>query len=302
MSITKSAPMHDPHPRQKSSALLADVVALSHIFNGIGSACGAGIGYLVTVWHYALPINIGAFVAAMLSTLCISNGGFIVNDILDLAIDRINRPDRPLAAGRVPVTLAWVLYILYTIIGVGIAVAINPATGAIAVLIAAGLFLYSYRLKKRLLIGHIVVATSGALLFPFGGMAAGYLIPTLYTIPITFSAFIAREILKTVPDAEGDRAYGVDNLTTRFGSRFAMRLAQIMFALCALSLPLLRLVWSLNPGFLLIVILIVWPLTGFFLVQLSRSPDADGSHIKTVLRFSKLLFLIVALTLLVGAL
>ncbi len=278
--------MHDPHPRQKSSALLADVVALSHIFNGIGSACGAGIGYLVTVWHYALPINIGAFVAAMLSTLCISNGGFIVNDILDLAIDRINRPDRPLAAGRVPVTLAWVLYILYTIIGVGIAVAINPATGAIAVLIAAGLFLYSYRLKKRLLIGHIVVA----------------LIPTLYTIPITFSAFIAREILKTVPDAEGDRAYGVDNLTTRFGSRFAMRLAQIMFALCALSLPLLRLVWSLNPGFLIIVILIVWPLTGFFLVQLSRSPDADGSHIKTVLRFSKLLFLIVALTLLVGAL
>jgi geranylgeranylglycerol-phosphate geranylgeranyltransferase len=282
--------------------LAADVVALSHIFNGVGSACGVGIGFLVTAWYYAIPINVGALVAAALATLFISNGGFIVNDIIDLPIDRINRPDRPLAAGRVPVSLAWALYGLYTTVGIVLALAINPATGAIAVAIAAGLFLYSYTLKKRFLIGHLVVAASGSLLFLFGGMAAGHLLPTLYTIPVTFSAFIAREVLKTVPDAEGDRANGVDNITTRYGQRFAIRLAQFMFALCALSLPLLRLVWSLNAWFLVAVVVVIWPMTAFFVVQLSQPLDETNSHIKTVLRFSKLLFLIVALTLLVGAL
>jgi geranylgeranylglycerol-phosphate geranylgeranyltransferase len=293
VSITKSV---------QPGSLATDVIALSHLFNGIGSAAGVGIGYLVTAWYYASPINIGAFIGSVLATLCISNGGFIINDIIDLPIDRINRPDRPLAAGRVPVTLAWTMYILYTLIGVIVGLAINPTTGAIAVAIAAGLFLYSYTLKKRLLIGHVVVAASASLLFVFGGVAAGYFLPTLYTIPATFFAFIAREILKTVPDAEGDRANGVDNLTTRFGPQFSVRLSQIMFALCAISLPLLRLVWPLNTAFLIAVVVVVWPLTVFFVVQLSRPLDIDGGHIKTVLRFSKLLFLIVALTLLLGAL
>src|SRR5689334_5568790 len=136
-------------PQRKFGTLLTDIIALSHIFNGVGSACGAGIGYLVTAWHYAMPISIGALVGAALATLFISNGGFIVNDILDLPIDRINRPDRPLAAGRVPVMLAWALYVLYTAVGILLALSINPTTAGIAVLIATGLFLYSYILKKR---------------------------------------------------------------------------------------------------------------------------------------------------------
>ena len=60
MSITKSIPVPDPQPRRRLGTLAADVVALSHIFNGVGSACGVGIGFLVTVWHYAILINIGA--------------------------------------------------------------------------------------------------------------------------------------------------------------------------------------------------------------------------------------------------
>src|SRR5258708_34798656 len=109
-------------------AFAKDLAALSHLFKGVGSAVAVGIGSLATAWHYAKPIDIGTFVGATLATLCISNGGFIVNDILDVAIDRINRPDRPLAAGRVPLGIAWVLYIVYTVIGIGLGLAISPAT------------------------------------------------------------------------------------------------------------------------------------------------------------------------------
>src|SRR5258708_16869113 len=122
-------------------AFAKDLAALSHLFNGVGSSAAVGIGYLATAWHYTKPIDIGTFVGATLATLCISNGGFIVNDILDVAIDRINRPDRPLAAGRVPITVAWVLYIAYTVVGVGLAFAISPATGLFSALIAPELVL-----------------------------------------------------------------------------------------------------------------------------------------------------------------
>jgi geranylgeranylglycerol-phosphate geranylgeranyltransferase len=297
VSITNT-PLRARNP----AAFARDLAALSHLFNGVGSAAAVGIGYLATVWYYGKPIDIGAFFGAALATLCISNGGFIVNDILDLEIDRINRPDRPLAGGRVPVGVAWVMYTLYTLIGIVLALAISPATGLFAIAIAAGLFLYSAALKKRFLIGHMIVALSGALLFPFGGMAAGYALPALYSIPVTFFAFIAREILKTIPDAEGDKAHGVDNITTRYGKRTATRIGQWLLLACALSLPLMRLVWTLNGWFLAAVIFVIWPLTGFFLMQLSRPPDAENKNVKTVLRLSKLLFLLVALTILIGAL
>jgi geranylgeranylglycerol-phosphate geranylgeranyltransferase len=281
----------------KKSPLLADLLAVSHIYNGVASAGGAAIGYLATAWYFQIPVQVMAVLAAAGATLLVSNAGFIVNDIFDLPIDRINRPDRPLAAGRISVQAAWILYAVYNAGGILLALSINTAIGFISLITALGLFLYSFDLKKRFLIGHLVVATFGSLLLPFGGLAAGRSLLFL-TFPVTFCAFFAREVLKTVPDAEGDRAHGVVNITTHYGESLALRLAQVMFALCALTLPLLRLFWELNNWFLVAVIIIIWPVTLFLLVQLSQP---DHKQVITVLRVSKLLFLLVALAILIGS-
>jgi geranylgeranylglycerol-phosphate geranylgeranyltransferase len=297
VSMASKSPAQD-----KSSPVmfLADVLAVSHIYNGVASACAVAIGYLATVWYYKLPINIGPFLASVLATMCLSNGGFIVNDIFDLEIDRINRPDRPLAAGRIKVGLAWLLYAGYTLIGILLAGTIGAAAGLLGALIAAGLFLYSLELKKRFLIGHIIIAAFGALLLPFGGLAAGSNLLFL-TFPVTFSAFFGREVLKTVPDAEGDLANGVSNITTRYGERAAIRVTQVTLIICALAIPALRLVWALNNWFLAAVVVVIWPLVGLFLLRLAH-PDAEGKNVKLVLRLSKLLFLLVAVTFLIGVL
>jgi geranylgeranylglycerol-phosphate geranylgeranyltransferase len=238
-----------------------------------------------------------AMLAAAVATLFVSNAGFIINDIYDLPIDRINRPDRPLAAGRVSVQSAWILYAVYNALGVLLAWSVNTALGLISLITAIGLFLYSFDLKKRFVIGHIFVAAFGGLLLPFGGLAAGQPL-LLLTFPVTFCAFFAREVLKTVPDAEGDRAHGVVNITTRYGEHIALRLTQVMFALCALTLPLMRLFWELNNWFLVAVIIVIWPVTLFLLVQLSQP---DHKRVVTVLRISKLLFLLVSLAILIGS-
>jgi geranylgeranylglycerol-phosphate geranylgeranyltransferase len=289
VSITES--------RVNKTPMLADLFAVSHIYNGVASAGGAAIGYLATVWYYGLPVQTTAVIAAAMAALFISNAGFIINDIFDLRIDRINRPDRPLAAGRVSVQAAWALYTVYNVLGVLLAWSVNTAVGIVSLITTVGLFLYSFDLKKRFLIGHLFVATFGGLLLPTGSLAAGQ--PLLFlTFPITFCAFFAREVLKTVPDAEGDRAHGVVNITTRYGERPALRLTQLMLALCALILPLIRLFWELNTWFLVAVVIVIWPVTAFLVVQLS---EPDQKQVIRVLRISKLLFLLVALAILIGS-
>src|SRR5579863_8103207 len=99
------------------------------------------IGYLVTAWYYDLPISLLPLCGAAISVLLVSSAGFIINDIIDIDIDRINRPDRVLAAGLISVPVACVLYVIYNLLGIGIAfVTSGPAVAAIAILVGAALF------------------------------------------------------------------------------------------------------------------------------------------------------------------
>jgi geranylgeranylglycerol-phosphate geranylgeranyltransferase len=274
---------------------LKDFLTMFHLFNGVSSGVGVIIGYVMTAWHGGLEFQYGAMLGAALSTILISSGGFVVNDILDIEIDRVNRPDRPLAAGKISVSAAWAAYVATTLIGILLAWTINSATGALSIVTATALFLYSYTLKKRFLIGHITVAALGALLFPFGGLAAGALFPTIYSVLFTFPAFVAREVLKTVPDYEGDKANGVDNIATRYGPQTALRVAQISLGLTAVILPFVPLVWSLNAGFTLITLLVIWPM------MFSTLYKATADNVTSIIRLSKLLFLLVAAALLIGS-
>jgi geranylgeranylglycerol-phosphate geranylgeranyltransferase len=285
---------------RSTPGLVKDLFAMSHIFNGVGSAAAVMIGAVVTSWYHEQPINIGAMLAAALGTLLISNGGFIVNDIFDVEIDRINRPDRPLAAGRISLTVGWIVYVISTLIGILLGFATNAQAGVIGVLIALALFLYSAVLKKRFVLGHAAIGVMGGLLLPFGGLAMGQWVPMIYTFPITFLAFFAREVLKTVPDVDGDRANGVDNFATRYGADRALRIGQIVMSVCLLLLPALYAVWALNMWFLLIVLVVIWPL--FFGVLWVYSRNDPDKRIHTMLRLSKMFFLLVAVALLLGSL
>lgn len=276
-------------------ASLKNFLKMFHLFNSVSSGIGVIIGYLMTIWNGRLELNYVAMLSAAFSTILISIGGFVINDILDIEIDRVNRPDRPLAAGKVSVSSAWIVYIATTLIGILLAWTINSATGVLGIVTAAALFLYSYTLKKRFLIGHITVAALGALLFPFGGLAAGALFPTIYSVLFTFPAFVAREVLKTVPDYEGDKANGVDNIATRYGPKTALRVAQISMGLTAVILPFVPLVWPLNAGFTLISLLIIWPM------MFSTLYKATADNVTSIIRLSKLLFLLVAAALLIGS-
>lgn len=178
------------------------------------------------------PVVLSLFLAATL----ITGAGNAVNDYYDAAIDRVNRPDRPIPSGRVSERGAARYAALLFLAGCLLAVPAGPAPVLIAATNAALLWLYAARLKRVALVGHLAVAYLAASIFVFGGAAAGLagLEEILPLALITALGTVARELVKAAEDVEGDREGGARTFAVRFGVRPTVRLA-LAFALAGVA-------------------------------------------------------------------
>lgn len=162
------------------------------------------------------------------SAALIGAGGNIINDILDVEIDRINRPDRPLPAGKVTVKTATRLYIFSKMFGIFFA----SLAGIIPALIAAGssfiIFFYSYFLKNIPLVGNVTVSFFTGLVFIFGASTVGNYSNALFPFIFAFMINLIREVVKDVEDIEGDLAEGVRTFPVIFGVEPARKLSVIL--------------------------------------------------------------------------
>ena len=67
------------------------------------------------------------FAIIVLSVLLITSGGYIINDIYDVSIDKINKPQKVYVGNSISFKNAWISYFTLTIVGVllGIYVSYN---------------------------------------------------------------------------------------------------------------------------------------------------------------------------------
>lgn len=104
-----------------------------------GAALAAAAGSSVA------PRAVAMLVAASAAVYC---AGMAANDVFDLAIDRRERPARPIPSGRVSLRAAWSLVLALQGAGLALAALVGPsAVIAVAVTIAAT-YLYNGVLKK----------------------------------------------------------------------------------------------------------------------------------------------------------
>lgn len=185
-------------------------------------------------WQYGILV---------LATVCIAAGGYIINNIFDVETDMENKPEKVIIGKTISETMAYNLYIGFTVIGVGIGFYLSnvidkPSFASLFIIIAATLYFYATSLKQSLLIGNFIVA----LLLSFSVLIIG--IFDLY--PVTFEenrpimgllfgilldyalfAFIVnfiREIVKDLEDVEGDSNQGMNTLPIAFGVKRATKL------------------------------------------------------------------------------
>lgn len=191
------------------------------------------------------PVYFGPVVAALAAFLVCAAGNTI-NDLRDIEVDRINRPERVLVRGAVSPALARNLAIGCNLAALILAAAVSLWLTAVALITILLLLAYNFRLKRIPLAGNIVVALLAGMTFLTGGMAVDpYLAFRLPgpLIPFAFAFFfhLVREIVKDVQDIEGDRQSGVKTLPQIVGVSASLLTALALFAVLTVltCLPIL---------------------------------------------------------------
>ena len=180
-----------------------------------------------------------------------------LNDYLDLEIDKVNRPNRPLPSGHITVGAArkgisamMAISVLSIMGAMNIAIELRGGLEdwypALLIWIAA-LFLlvnyeasggYSLRLKDRGLPGNLAISLSVGMVVLFG--AAGVFEPyserawTIFFVAVLYN--LAREIVKDIEDMEGDE--GRNTYAMRVGPQKARTVAWILLILTLISILL----------------------------------------------------------------
>ena len=165
----------------------------------------------------------------------------VVNDIVDVEADAVNRSDRPLPSGRVTIGTAWLLALACGAVGLATAWP-GPggpwlASGLIALSIS-----YSYFLKSTVLVGNITVAALAAFPLTYGALIVhGTPWETALGSTLIFLFMLSYEVLKTVRDIDADRAAGYVTVSTVMGQARTAQIFRVLlglYAAAAILLPL----------------------------------------------------------------
>ena len=182
---------------------------------------------------FTIPVILGCIVVFV-----ITGAGNAINDYFDHKIDAINKPHRPIPSGRISLRGAGYYSLILLAIGTIIAFIIGLVPGIIALSTSILMIFYAYNLKKKYLIGNIVISFLTGLAFVFGGVIVGQLEASILLGFYPFIAHMAREIIKDMEDVEGDQQEGATTLPIISGTRTAAIVA-VFFLILLLSSPIL---------------------------------------------------------------
>ena len=169
-------------------------------------------------------------IAAALAGGVIGAGGMVINDLYDIEIDRINKPERPLPAGLITRKSALVTYAALSISGIVLSFFTSTAALIIALAAVPMIFAYSAYLKRTPLLGNLLVAFLTGLAFLYGGAAVGRMEATVMPAVFAFLINAGREVIKDMEDREGDAQLGARTLPIVYGMRTASIVSTILLA------------------------------------------------------------------------
>ncbi len=228
-------------------------------------------------WGVAWRVVAGALLAAALNGF--SNG---VNQIFDLEVDRVNKPHRMLPAGRMTMSEAWTISLLFLLLALVLAALVNLQTLAIVALASLLTYIYSappLRTKSRGVWANLTIAIPrGTLLVVCGwSTVKTVLAAEPWLIGAVFGAFfLGAATTKDFSDIEGDRLGGCRTLPVVYGVR---KTAWIISPF--LTLPFLGLLpgvgWGVLTGrpAILLALGVALPLWGLYIARLLVTAEPE---------------------------
>jgi geranylgeranylglycerol-phosphate geranylgeranyltransferase len=248
---------------------------------------GAWIGKGILALHHVLVAGIVGF--------CVCAFGNIINDLYDVEIDRINNPQRPLPAGRVEKRHVIFLAILFFIISSLISINLGVIIFLLVLCALLMLFLYASYFKKTICSNFIIAFISGASFILGGLVTKNY----ACTFPFLFSFFIhvPREVIKDIIDMKGDKTAGVESLPIVVGVKQSFNLSALLLGILCIILPLPFLFNMLHALYIIIVLVLAYPLIIYTIVRLLQSPhECELAKLSLLLKISMVVGLVAMVT------
>ena len=258
-----------------------------------------------------------AFLLLLLSMIFIVAGGYIINDIFDVEIDRINKPDKLLITNAFSYKEAKLFYGILTSVGLTCGLISSVLILGmkfyllflILVLLVCLLYSYSANYKKKMIIGNLIVSLSVSFavflpwLFEVLYLSNNTLI--LYAVKDTmlsilpfvliymvfaFMMTLLREIVKDAEDYKGDIITHCRTIPIVYGIR-KMNIMLIILTLLTwlILLYYMIILLRIKSYITLGIMFVIWNTLPFSIFQLSQKGSDINYHNYSV--FLKILML-----------
>ena len=125
--------------------------AAADIFAGISIA-----GLFAGLDAFEIPHSnfFPAFILIMASVFLYA-GGVVLNDVFDIEIDKVERPERPIPSGVVPLWKARLFGFILLLVGISLAFLVNKTCGLISIFLAVAILSYDKFAKHHAFLGPL---------------------------------------------------------------------------------------------------------------------------------------------------
>jgi 4-hydroxybenzoate polyprenyltransferase len=182
-----------------------------------------------------IKLNTSLFCLLVLASVCIAGAGYIINDYFDVNIDQVNKSSKVIIGRFIKRRWAIVFHALLSFVGLVLSIyvgyrlrnALIPLFNFFAIFL---LLIYSTTLKKKLLIGNILISllTAWVILvmtlaeYRFRISPQDIVWQRLLKLSFIYAGFafiisLVREVVKDMEDMEGDMRYGCTTMPIVWG-------------------------------------------------------------------------------------
>ena len=200
-----------------------------------------------------------AYAFLVLSTVFIAAGGYVINDIFDIEIDGINRPQKTIIGEHISETAAYNYYKILCVLGVlcTFVVALltyNFRLSVLPLIIMVVLNFYAHTFKKQFIVGNFMISLSTAfvillpMMFEIGNNAndndmqlqvkSGIAIAGIVYGLFAFLSTFLRELVKDMEDVTGDEKSNCRTIPIVLGYKGAKIIAVVISVLLLIQLAI----------------------------------------------------------------
>ena len=225
-------------------------------------------------------------------------GANSINDVLDLEIDKVNRPSRPIPSKKIKKNKALIFSFFLFSVGSVLSLQLPPNAYFISVVVSMPLMVvYSTHLKSKPLVGNIAVSFIIGLSFIFCGTVLGNVYPMWTPGLLAFSLTLIREITKDIADLEGDQIAKYNTYPIQYGIEGATKLISFLsFVVCLFALvPYFNNIY--NDWYLIILLIgVEIPLMVVVILLRKNQTISSATLSSKILKFSTIMGLLAIYT------